>query len=43
MRDGDMIWIENLDLVFVEDSNVATVTGLSDREKRHVNARNAMG
>ena len=43
MGDGDAAWIENLEFFFVKDGNVTTVTGLTYREKRHVDAGDAVG
>ena len=42
MNDGDVAWMENLEFVFVRDSDVTTVTGLTYGEKRHVDAGDAV-
>ena len=41
--DGDVVWMENLEFIFVKDGNVTTVTGLTHREKRQVDAGDAVG
>ena len=43
VSDRDVVWMEKLEFVFVKDGNVTTVTGLTYREKRHVDARDAVG
>ena len=40
---GDVFWVENLEFLFIEDGDVATVAGLSHGEKRHVDAGDAVG
>ena len=43
MSYGDIAWVENPEFVFVKDGHVTTVTGLTHGEKRHVDARDAVG
>ena len=43
MSDSDIVWMENLEFVFVKDGDVTTVTGLAYGEKRHVDAGDAVG
>ena len=42
MRDGDLFWIENPEFFFIEDGDVTAVAGLPHKEKRHVDAWDAM-
>ena len=43
VSNGDIVWMENLELILVKDGNMITVTGSTHREKRHVDAGDAMG
>ena len=43
MSDGDVERVENLEFVFVKDSDETTVAGLTHGEMRHVDARDAVG
>ena len=42
MSDGDVVWVENLEFLFIEDGDVTTVAGLSHGEKKHVDAGDAV-